>query len=542
MLLRFQNREDYLQVLLKESLFIHGRPFWFSKWTLNFSPDEDSPVVPVWIELPGLPPNFYNRGMLQSIACSIGPVLQIDQNTLCLTRADAARVCVQMDVSKQRPERVWVGAGSNGNWQRIFYPAWPLFCTGCKHLGHESSKCKKKPSHPPDPTARGGDQSWLCAFCKNNSHFTEQCKLKPPSAVQPNAPQGRAIPNSNLNKGKKVVSSDGLAPAPLGTKVTSQIWRSVGAAAPSLESGPSVTPATMQGMALLDSSNSRPDIEVSLLASAPSPGIGPLDAHVSTQAVQPSHNGNSSAPVSTQVMAQNLIPPGFAPAAVDPLGKAPQDSIRAPLVLNAPTTAEEGPTHTGISGSGGSTPPPRGSTPPLEGSSPPPAEVQEASGLLSLLDPPDGPALKTLSAGLATGQTASPTIVHQSSIISRAIPTDSSVRDDPAVALETTDELADDLIDVDTVELESSEGMAHDAPDGDLVEQPESAPALLGTPIVQVLMVPGREPPSRSADVVTAHSNFVGNVSTQSARSGGLPPRAGLRRSASVPSQARNSK
>ncbi|MQL67752.1 hypothetical protein Taro_000046 [Colocasia esculenta] len=52
LLIRFLNREDYLQVRLKDSMFIQGCPFRFCKWYVSFSPVEDSPIVPVSLELP----------------------------------------------------------------------------------------------------------------------------------------------------------------------------------------------------------------------------------------------------------------------------------------------------------------------------------------------------------------------------------------------------------------------------------------------------------------------------------------------------------
>lgn len=61
LLLRFQTHQDFLQVLLKETLYIQGKPFYFFKWTLDFSRTADSPVVPVWLELPDLPVNFYHE-------------------------------------------------------------------------------------------------------------------------------------------------------------------------------------------------------------------------------------------------------------------------------------------------------------------------------------------------------------------------------------------------------------------------------------------------------------------------------------------------
>ncbi|MQM14809.1 hypothetical protein Taro_047744 [Colocasia esculenta] len=76
LLLRFQDKEDYLKVLLKDTLFVKGYLFRFFQWSMDFSPDEDSSLIPVWVEMPGLPANFYNEPMLKSIAGSLGQVLQ----------------------------------------------------------------------------------------------------------------------------------------------------------------------------------------------------------------------------------------------------------------------------------------------------------------------------------------------------------------------------------------------------------------------------------------------------------------------------------
>ncbi|MQM20084.1 hypothetical protein Taro_053097 [Colocasia esculenta] len=152
LLIRLQNKEDFLLLLLKESMYIQGRIFYFFKWTMDFSPNKDSPIIPVWIELPALPANFYNTAMICTLARSIGPVLKVDRNTICLTRTQAARINVQMDTSKQLPERIWVGIGADGYWQAITYPDPPKYCNTCKRLGHLVSNYRK------GPTARGGDE------------------------------------------------------------------------------------------------------------------------------------------------------------------------------------------------------------------------------------------------------------------------------------------------------------------------------------------------------------------------------------------------
>lgn len=157
LLLRFRNHEDYLKLLLKESLFVHGRLFRFFKWTMSFSPLEDSPILPVWISLPGLPVNLFVEPMLRSIAGNIGGVLKIDPSSLNLTNTVAARVCVELDITKVLPHRLWIGIPGGGIWQDISYPVLPKYCLGCSRLGHCSDECKGKMSqaHPVKVPSKG---------------------------------------------------------------------------------------------------------------------------------------------------------------------------------------------------------------------------------------------------------------------------------------------------------------------------------------------------------------------------------------------------
>ncbi|MQL89521.1 hypothetical protein Taro_022095 [Colocasia esculenta] len=142
-------------------MFVHGRIFRFSKWSMEFSPNKDSPVVPIWLHMPGLPANFFSEPMIRSIAGSIGPMLQVDQNTSRMIRADAAVVCVQLDVSKKLPDRVWVGVGGGGFWQPIVYPAPPLFCTSCSRLGHSTKNCKQAATEKSDNTTQGAQEDHI---------------------------------------------------------------------------------------------------------------------------------------------------------------------------------------------------------------------------------------------------------------------------------------------------------------------------------------------------------------------------------------------
>lgn len=125
LLFRFKNYEDYLQVLLSKSMYVQGRLFRFFKWTVDFSPDTDSLILPVWISFPGLPVNFFLEHMIRSIAGNLGRVLKIDPTSLNLSNTAAARVCIKLDISKPLPSRIWIGVPWGGAWQEICYSELP---------------------------------------------------------------------------------------------------------------------------------------------------------------------------------------------------------------------------------------------------------------------------------------------------------------------------------------------------------------------------------------------------------------------------------
>lgn len=111
---------------------------------MEFSPSANSPILPVWIAFPGLPINFFIEPLLRSIAGNVERVLKIDPFTLNLSNAMVARVCVELDVSKHLPSRVWIGCPGGGAWQEIQYPDILAFCSVCSRLGHSKEDCKGK--------------------------------------------------------------------------------------------------------------------------------------------------------------------------------------------------------------------------------------------------------------------------------------------------------------------------------------------------------------------------------------------------------------
>lgn len=105
---RMTIENDFVKALARESFEINGVPYGSFHWSIDFHADYE-PVVPVWLNLLGLPPNYYHEDLLRNILLAIGRFLKRDNSTRCATRTDGARVCVEMDVSKDPLKAIWIG-------------------------------------------------------------------------------------------------------------------------------------------------------------------------------------------------------------------------------------------------------------------------------------------------------------------------------------------------------------------------------------------------------------------------------------------------
>ncbi|KAL2527111.1 Uncharacterized protein Adt_12165 [Abeliophyllum distichum] len=111
------------------------------KYSFDFDPHKESSIVPVWIALPKLPLVFYDKAILFSIASVLGTPLKLDECTAKKSRTNLARICVDMDINGPRLDRIRIGNEEFAIWQNIYYENLPLYCSFCKHLGHEVEKC-----------------------------------------------------------------------------------------------------------------------------------------------------------------------------------------------------------------------------------------------------------------------------------------------------------------------------------------------------------------------------------------------------------------
>lgn len=98
LLVRLTNEKGFISVMPRGNVEIQGVPYIIFHWSPNFNEKEDSPLVPVWLSLPGLPPNYFNLSIMQSIGGGLGRFLKTVNAMVCVTRPAVARICVELDV------------------------------------------------------------------------------------------------------------------------------------------------------------------------------------------------------------------------------------------------------------------------------------------------------------------------------------------------------------------------------------------------------------------------------------------------------------
>ncbi|KAK4706951.1 hypothetical protein R3W88_033488 [Solanum pinnatisectum] len=129
-------------------MYIAGHPMKLQVWTPTFKPAEETPIVPIWITLPGLPWHCYYMDILTPLLSPIGKALYLDSATMQKTRGSVAKVRVQIDITKERPQHVWLGFSDKdptlGKWQIIEFEHVPSYCLYCKHQGHSLGECPVK--------------------------------------------------------------------------------------------------------------------------------------------------------------------------------------------------------------------------------------------------------------------------------------------------------------------------------------------------------------------------------------------------------------
>ncbi|KAF5472547.1 hypothetical protein F2P56_009258 [Juglans regia] len=142
--IRLATEADFVKVLSHESCEVNGVAYCAFHWSPDFNEEHEPSNVPVWILLPGLPPNFYQESFLQIFTAPLGRFIRRDNSTCCATRTDGARLCLEMDAAKEPISYFWIGTPglATSRKQEIIFETLPAYCGKCRVQGHNSKTCR----------------------------------------------------------------------------------------------------------------------------------------------------------------------------------------------------------------------------------------------------------------------------------------------------------------------------------------------------------------------------------------------------------------
>ncbi|KAG5616665.1 hypothetical protein H5410_016489 [Solanum commersonii] len=140
-LIRTTLLENYVTLLSKPQFYITHKqwsyPIRTLKWDPMFDPKEETSIAIAWISFPSLPPNFFGKEAIFSLAATVGKPLQVDMVTLNNTRPSCARVKVEVDLMGEFPTRINVEKRKKTGevvekWVPIKYDYVLKYCKACK--------------------------------------------------------------------------------------------------------------------------------------------------------------------------------------------------------------------------------------------------------------------------------------------------------------------------------------------------------------------------------------------------------------------------
>ncbi|KAK4260659.1 hypothetical protein QN277_003745 [Acacia crassicarpa] len=136
---KLTNKEDYMNALTGGPWMLFDHYLMVRPWEPLFHPWRATiDKVAVWVRMPKLALEFYDKEALTWIGDRMGETLKIDFNTSCQLRGHYARICVLLNLSKQ----LMPGFTLNGEDYYVEYEGLHWLCANCGIYGHKAEQCK----------------------------------------------------------------------------------------------------------------------------------------------------------------------------------------------------------------------------------------------------------------------------------------------------------------------------------------------------------------------------------------------------------------
>ncbi|CAN1273765.1 hypothetical protein LINPERPRIM_LOCUS15179 [Linum perenne] len=135
----FESIADYERAMFGGPWMINDHYVVIQEWRPYFRPEETLlTTLRVWVRLPGIPFEYFDRTILKLIGDRIGRTVRIDHTTLEGSRGNFARICVEVDLSKPLLSKYRL----RRRVRRIEYEGLHTICFNCGCYGHKDEACK----------------------------------------------------------------------------------------------------------------------------------------------------------------------------------------------------------------------------------------------------------------------------------------------------------------------------------------------------------------------------------------------------------------
>ncbi|XP_016512276.1 uncharacterized protein LOC107829318 [Nicotiana tabacum] len=141
---RFESVKDKNLIVQNGPYTFNSRPMVLKDCDPDFQiQNESMRIVPVWVNLPGLPVQCWAEENLGRIASLLGKPICTDKLTTECERISYARILVEMDITQPLPEEILIKKPDGRSWmQRVDFEWKPKFCLDCNKFGHSTGECQ----------------------------------------------------------------------------------------------------------------------------------------------------------------------------------------------------------------------------------------------------------------------------------------------------------------------------------------------------------------------------------------------------------------
>ncbi|XP_019255049.1 PREDICTED: uncharacterized protein LOC109233623 [Nicotiana attenuata] len=137
-IVKFSKEENLVKAIQKGPWFISGNFLSVRRWEPKFVPQEATlSFTAIWVRLPQLPTEFYDKEVLEKVGRKLGKLLKIDTCTSATLRGRYARICIQVPLETPVATSVTIGDHK----QLVLYEGENVLCTGCGRIEHILKGC-----------------------------------------------------------------------------------------------------------------------------------------------------------------------------------------------------------------------------------------------------------------------------------------------------------------------------------------------------------------------------------------------------------------